>query len=60
MKRFTGRNDEEQVGIGISSGEEQYETPYLYVNPYTFNKQVIESKLLIGIWQTKGWNGINE
>jgi hypothetical protein len=50
----------EQVGIGISSGEEQYETPYLYVNPYTFNKQVIESKLLIGIWQTKGWNGINE
>ncbi|HEY7078223.1 MAG TPA: hypothetical protein VH500_00880 [Nitrososphaeraceae archaeon] len=58
MEWFTGKNDEEQIGIGISPGEEQYETPYLYVNPYPFNKQVIETKLPIGIWHTKEWNGI--
>jgi hypothetical protein len=58
MEWFTGKNDEEQIGIGISPGEEQYETPYLYVNPYPFNKQMIETKLPIGIWHTKGWNGI--
>jgi hypothetical protein len=58
MEWFTGKNDEEQIGIGISPGEEQYEAPYLYVNPYPFNKQVMETKLPIGIWHTKGWNGI--
>jgi hypothetical protein len=57
MEWFTGKN-EEQIGIGISPGEEQYEAPYLYVNPYHFNKQVMETKLPIGIWHTKGWNGI--
>jgi hypothetical protein len=30
----------------------------MYVNPYPFNKQVMETKLPIGIWHTKGWNGI--
>jgi hypothetical protein len=52
------KKDEEQIGIGISPGEEQYETPYLYINPYPFNKQVTEIKLPIGIWHTKGWDGI--
>ena len=55
---FTEHKDEEQIGIGISPGEEQYESPYMYVNPYPFNKQVMETKLPIGIWHTKGWNGI--
>lgn len=58
MEWFTGNNDEEQIGIGISPGEEQYKTPYLYVNPYPFNKQVIKAKLPVGIWHTNGWNGI--
>jgi len=55
---FTEHKDEEQIGIGISPGEEQYESPYMYLNPYPFNKQVMETKLPIGIWHTKGWNGI--
>jgi len=33
---FTDKN-EEQIGVGISPGEERYKSPCLYVNPYPFN-----------------------
>jgi len=54
---FTGKNDE-QIGTGISPGDEQYSEPYLYMNPYPFNPKVIENKLPIGKWHTSSWKGI--
>lgn len=54
---FTGKNDE-QIGTGISPGDEQYESPYLYMNPWPFNKKITEEKLPIGEWHTDGWNGV--
>ncbi len=54
---FTGNKDE-QIGTGISPGDEQYNGPYLYMNPWPFNEKVRENKLPVGIWHTSGWNGI--
>lgn len=54
---FTGNSDE-QIGTGISPGDEQYAKPYFYMNPWPFNEKVTEEKLPIGIWHTAGWNGI--
>jgi len=54
---FTGKKDE-QVGIGISPGHNNYKTPYLYVNPYPFAEKVTKEVLPIGIWHTSGWKGI--
>ncbi len=48
---FTGKKDE-QIGTGISPGDEQYSEPYLYMNPYPFNQKVIENNLPIGTWHT--------
>lgn len=54
---FTGKKDE-QIGTGISPGDEQYPEPYLYLNPYPFNLKVIENNLPIGTWHTSTWKGI--
>lgn len=54
---FTGQKDE-QIGTGISPGDEQYSEPYLYMNPYPFNPKVIENNLPIGTWHTSTWKGI--
>jgi hypothetical protein len=54
---FTQNNDE-QIGTGISPGDEQYSEPYLYMNPWPFNKNIINENLPIGKWHTSGWNGI--
>lgn len=54
---FTGKNDE-QIGIGISPGHDQYGSPYLYVNPYPFDKRVTKEILPAGIWHTDSWKGI--
>lgn len=54
---FTG-NEDEQIGTGISPGDEQYLFPYLYMNPWPFNNKVTENELPIGKWHTSGWNGI--
>jgi len=54
---FTKKNNE-QIGVGISPGHDQYKSPYLYVNPYPFNEKMVEHALLIGKWHTSGWNGI--
>ena len=54
---FTGKNDE-QIGIGISPGHDQYGSPYLYVNPYPFNENVKKKFCQYGSWHTDGWNGI--
>jgi RNAse (barnase) inhibitor barstar len=54
---FTQNNDE-QIGTGISPGDEQYSEPYLYMNPWPFNKNIINENLPIGKWHTTGWNGI--
>lgn len=52
------QNKDEQIGTGISPGDEQYAEPYLYMNPWPFNKDIINEPLSIGKWHTSGWNGI--
>ena len=47
-----------QIGIGVSPGDDSYELPYLYVNPYPFRENIIRKPLPIGKWHTTGWNGI--
>ena len=54
---FTGKKDE-QIGVGISPGEDKYESPYLYINPYPFKEMMINESLVSGIWHTVGWKGI--
>lgn len=54
---FSGKKDE-QIGTGISPGDEQYSEPYLYMNPYPFNPKVTEYNLPIGRWHTSTWKGI--
>jgi hypothetical protein len=54
---FTGKNDE-QIGVGISPGDDDYKTPYLYVNPYPFVEKLTELVLPVGIWHTTRWKGI--
>ena len=54
---FTKKNDE-QIGVGISPGHDQYESPYLYVNPYPFNEMMVNESLFTGRWHTVGWKGI--
>ena len=54
---FTGRADE-QIGTGISPGDEKYSEPYLYMNPSPFNPKIIENNLPIGTWHTSTWKGI--
>lgn len=57
LEWFSGHNDE-QIGIGISPGDEQFATPYAYVTPYPFNDKITQSKLPIGQWNTTNWYGI--
>lgn len=57
LEWFTGHNDE-QIGTGISPGDEQHSKPYLYVNPWPFDKKIINESLPIGAWHTDGWKGI--
>jgi len=54
---FTGKKDE-QIGTGISPGDEQYSEPYLYMNPHPFNPKVTQYNLPIGKWHTASWKGI--
>lgn len=54
---FTGKNDQ-QIGTGISPGDEQYNEPYLYMIPHPFNPDVIQYNLPIGKWHTSSWKGI--
>ena len=48
----------EQIGVGISPGDDDYESPYLYVNPYPFDEKMVDRSLAIGKQHTTGWNGI--
>lgn len=50
--------DKYQIGVGVSPGDDSYEAPYLYVNPYPFSENIIHQPLPIGKWHTQGWNGI--
>lgn len=54
---FTEKNDE-QIGVGISPGQDKYESPYVYVNPYPFNEKLVNESLSTGKWHTVGWKGI--
>jgi hypothetical protein len=54
---FTGIADE-QIGTGISPGDETNSEPYLYMNPYPFNDTILEKKLPLGNWNTEGWKGV--
>lgn len=47
-----------QIGVGVSPGDDRYESPYLYVNPYPFSENIVHQPLPIGKWHTLGWNGI--
>ena len=57
LEWFTGNKDE-QIGTGISPGDEQYSDPYLYMNPWPFDDKIIKESLPIGAWHTDGWKGI--
>ena len=57
LEWFTGNGDE-QIGTGISSGDENNSEPYLYMNPYPFNEKVLEQNLPLGKWNTDGWKGV--
>jgi len=52
------QNKDEQIGTGISPGDENNSEPYLYMNPYPFNDKVLEQSLPLGKWNTKGWKGV--
>lgn len=54
---FSG-NADEQIGTGISPGDENNSDPYLYMNPYPFNEKVLEKNLPLGRWNTDGWTGV--
>jgi len=54
---FTMKNNE-QIGVGISPGGDDYESPYLYVNPYPFDEKMVDRSLAIGKRHTTGWYGI--
>jgi len=57
LEWFT-QNKDEQIGTGISPGDEQDSEPYLYMNPFPFKENIINENLPIGNWHTSGWNGI--
>jgi hypothetical protein len=57
VESFTMKNNE-QIGVGISPGDDDSESPYLYVNPYSFDEKMVDQSLAIGKWHTTGWNGI--
>lgn len=57
LEWFSGNKDE-QIGIGISPGDETYSFPYLYMNPWPFDKKIVKESPPIGVWHTEGWNGI--
>ena len=57
LEWYTGNKDE-QIGTGISPGDEQYSNPYLYMNPWPFEEKITEESLPIGEWYTNGCNGI--
>ena len=54
---FSGIEDQ-QIGTGISPGDEHHSEPYLYMNPYPFNEKILEQKLPLGDWNTEGWKGV--
>ncbi|HJY10866.1 MAG TPA: hypothetical protein VJ250_07930, partial [Nitrososphaeraceae archaeon] len=57
VESFMMKNNE-QIGVGISPGDNAYGSPCLYVNPYPFNEKIAEQSLCIGKWHTSGWKGI--
>ena len=57
VESFTMKKNE-QIGAGISLGDDDYESPYLYVNPYPFDEKMVDQSLAIGKWHTTGWKGI--
>ena len=48
----------QQIGTGISPGDEHYSEPYLYMNPFPFNEKVLEQNLPLGTWNTEDWKGV--
>jgi len=44
--------------VWVSLGDDDYESPYLYVNPYPFDEKMVDQSLAIGKWHTTGWKGI--
>ena len=56
---FTGLEDDQQIGIGISPGEENITLPYLYIyQSLSVQSNNKEEKLPLGEWHDKSWNGI--
>jgi hypothetical protein len=54
---FTGNGDE-QIGTGISPGDQTNTEPYIYMNPFPFNDSILEKKLPIGKWHNDSWKGV--
>lgn len=49
---------DQQIGTGISPGDEKNPEPYLYMNPWPFSENMLKIEIPIGQWNTTGWNGI--
>jgi len=47
-----------QIGVGVSPGDDSYELPYLYVNPYPFRENIVLQPLPMGKWHIAGWKGV--
>lgn len=54
---FTDNRDE-QIGTGISPGDQNYTDAYAYMNPYPFNDSITKLPLVLRSWHTAGWKGI--
>jgi hypothetical protein len=54
---FTGNTDQ-QIGVGISPGDDTNPDSYLYMNPYPFNEEIRKEKLPIGVWHVEEWKGV--
>ncbi len=47
------------IGLGLSPGDESYDQPYFYVNPYPNPDLSALPPLLAGDhWHTQGWMGV--
>jgi hypothetical protein len=51
-----GRPGLENIGVGLSPGDQRYADPYFYVSPWPYPAGVLPA-LASGFWHTAGWTG---
>ncbi len=57
LEWFTG-NKYEQIGTGISPGDEGNSNPYWYMSPWPFSEKMTKIDIPIGKWNIERWKGI--